>query len=260
MRGWCGGGKMEIFGLNTEIIAALLTLTVLEIVLGIDNIIFISILSSRLPADKQGPARLLGLGLAMVSRIALLSAIVWVMSLTAPLFSAFGHSISGRDLILIGGGLFLVAKSTREIHERIQELSAPADKPKALPSFASVLVQIMLLDIVFSLDSVITAVGMVNELWIMVTAVVIAVLVMMAFSGWISKFIDENPAVKVLALSFLLLIGMVLIADGFGQHISKGYIYSAMAFSIFVEILNMKMATRPVVPAATEPKNLTQKK
>jgi predicted tellurium resistance membrane protein TerC len=246
---------MEIFGLSTEIIAALLTLTVLEIVLGVDNIIFISILSSKLRPDQQGPARFIGLGLAMISRIALLSAIVWVMGLTAPLFSAFGHTISGRDLILIVGGLFLVAKSTREIHERIQEVGGPADKPRPHPSFASVLVQIMLLDIVFSLDSVITAVGMANELWIMVTAVVIAVLVMMAFSGWISKFIDQNPAIKVLALSFLLLIGMVLIADGFGQHISKGYVYSAMAFSIFVEMLNMKMATRPVVPVATEPKN-----
>lgn len=230
---------------NTEILAALVTLTVLEIVLGIDNIIFISILSSKLPIQQQAPARLIGLGLAMISRIALLSAIVWVMSLTAPLFQFLGHNISGRDLILICGGLFLIAKSTREIHERIQEQNSDQPRATVYPSFVGTLIQIMLLDIVFSFDSVITAVGMANELWIMVAAVVAAVLVMMAFSGFISDFIDKNPAVKVLALSFLLLIGVVLIADGVGQEISKGYVYAAMAFSIFVEFLNMKLATRP---------------
>lgn len=233
---------------------ALLTLTTLEIVLGIDNIVFISILSSKLPVAQQGPARLIGLGLAMISRIALLFSIVWVMGLTKPLFTLLSHDFSGRDLILFFGGLFLVAKSTREIHERIQHAEAAASGRKIkAPGFYSVLFQIMLLDIVFSLDSVITAVGMANELWIMVTAVVIAVIVMMLFSNWISDFIDKNPAIKVLALSFLLMIGTVLIADGLGQHIPKGYIYSAMAFSIFVEMLNMKIGTRlPHTPIATE--------
>ena len=239
--------------MNSETWMALLTLTTLEIVLGIDNIVFISILSSKLPTAKQVPARLLGLGLAMISRIGLLFSIVWVMSLTKPLFTLLSHDFSGRDLILFFGGLFLVAKSTREIHERIEHTQSGAQNgTRKSPGFASVLIQIMLLDIVFSLDSVITAVGMANELWIMVTAVIIAVVVMMLFSNWISRFIDENPAIKVLALSFLLMIGTVLIADGLGQHIQKGYVYSAMAFSILVEILNMKMGTRmPNTPIAT---------
>lgn len=238
--------------MNSATWMALLTLTTLEIVLGIDNIVFISILSSKLPTAKQVPARLLGLGLAMISRIGLLFSIVWVMSLTKPLFTLLSHDFSGRDLILFFGGLFLVAKSTREIHERIEHTQSGAlNGTRKSPGFASVLIQIMLLDIVFSLDSVITAVGMANELWIMVTAVIIAVVVMMLFSNWISRFIDENPAIKVLALSFLLMIGTVLIADGLGQHIQKGYVYSAMAFSILVEILNMKMGTRmPNTPIA----------
>lgn len=237
---------------NTEIWMALLTLTTLEIVLGIDNIVFISILASKLPAQKQAPARLLGLALAMLSRIGLLFSIVWVMSLTNPLFTLLTHEFSGRDIILFLGGLFLVAKSTREIHDRIESTQASTEgRSRKTPSFASVLLQIMILDIVFSLDSVITAVGMANELWIMVTAVVIAVVVMMLFSNWISTFIEENPAIKVLALAFLMMIGTVLIADGLGQHIQKGYVYSAMAFSVLVEILNVKMGTRlPGTPVA----------
>lgn len=240
---------MELF-YNPEAWAALATLTLLEVVLGIDNIVFISILSSKLPANQQPLARLLGLGLAMISRIALLFSIVWVMSLTKSLFGFAGHDFSGRDLILLFGGLFLVAKSTLEIHERMHENANDGNlaKPK-YPNLIAILVQIMILDIVFSLDSVITAVGMANDLPIMVAAVVIAVIVMMVFSNWISEFIDKNPTIKVLALSFLLLIGMVLMADGMGQHIQKGYIYSAMAFSLFVEMLNLKIGTRMPKPA-----------
>lgn len=240
---------MELF-YNPEAWAALATLTLLEVVLGIDNIVFISILSSKLPSHQQPTARLLGLGLAMVSRIALLFSIVWVMSLTKSLFGFAGHDFSGRDLILILGGLFLVAKSTLEIHERINDVEHDGNvaKPR-YPNLLAILVQIMILDIVFSLDSVITAVGMANDLPIMVAAVVIAVIVMMVFSNWISDFIDKNPTIKVLALSFLLLIGMVLMADGFGQHIQKGYIYSAMAFSLFVEMLNLKIGRRMPKPA-----------
>lgn len=240
---------MDAFSINGEILAALFTLTALEIVLGIDNIVFISILSGKLPARQQAQARVLGLGLAMVSRIALLFSLVWVMSLTKPLFAVMAHDFSGRDLILLGGGLFLVAKSTKEIHERVQEVEidatgAGSGKGRKQPNFMSVLVQIMILDIIFSLDSVITAVGMANQTWVMVTAIVIAVLVMMAFSNLISRFIHEHPPVKVLALAFLLMVGVLLMAEGFGQHIPKGYIYAAMAFSIFVEFLNMRMATR----------------
>lgn len=240
---------MELF-YNPEAWAALATLTLLEVVLGIDNIVFISILSSKLPANQQPLARLLGLGLAMISRIALLFSIVWVMSLTKSLFDFAGHDFSGRDLILLFGGLFLVAKSTLEIHERMHDNANDGNvaKPK-YPNLIAILVQIMILDIVFSLDSVITAVGMANDLPIMVAAVVIAVIVMMVFSNWISEFIDKNPTIKVLALSFLLLIGMVLMADGMGQHIQKGYIYSAMAFSLFVEMLNLKIGTRMPKPA-----------
>ncbi|MBX9571035.1 MAG: TerC family protein [Candidatus Obscuribacterales bacterium] len=240
---------MELF-YNPEAWAALATLTLLEVVLGIDNIVFISILSSKLPSHQQAMARLLGLGLAMISRIALLFSIVWVMSLTKSLFTFVGHDFSGRDLILIFGGLFLVAKSTLEMHERINDANHDGNvvKPR-YPNLIAILVQIAILDIVFSLDSVITAVGMANDLPIMVAAVVIAVIVMMVFSNWISDFIDRNPTIKVLALSFLLLIGMVLMADGFGQHIQKGYIYSAMAFSLFVEIMNIKIGTRMPRPA-----------
>jgi len=219
---------------------ALLTLTVLEIVLGIDNVVFISILAGKLPPDQQAKARRLGLGLAMFMRIALLFSITLIIKLTAPLFTVLGEEISGRDLVLIVGGLFLLTKSTREIHERL-EGEEGGTSVKARPSLASTLIQIMLLDIVFSLDSVITAVGMAEDLGVMVAAVVIAVAFMMIFATPVSDFVDRHPTVKMLALSFLLLIGVALIADGLNQHIPKGYIYFAMAFSVGVEMLNLRM-------------------
>lgn len=242
---------------NSELLAALITLTALEIVLGIDNIIFISILAGKLPVQQQASARLAGLGLAMGTRIMLLFSLVWVMNLTKPLFGVLGHPVAGRDLILIGGGLFLIAKSTHEIHEKVQDVAEHQPSMKAMkkPSYVGALVQIALLDIVFSLDSVITAVGMANEIWIMVTAIVIAVGVMMVFSGWVSDFIEQNPTIKMLALAFLLLIGVVLMAEGFHQHISKGYIYSAMAFSAFVELLNMKTRKRVDAPVESRRKD-----
>jgi predicted tellurium resistance membrane protein TerC len=217
---------------------AFATLLALEIVLGIDNVVFISILAGKLPASQQAKARYVGLGLAMVTRIILLFSISWVIGLTAPLFTVFQQEISGRDIILLVGGLFLIAKSTHEIHERLEGEEKHASASAAV-SFSSVIIQILLLDIVFSLDSVITAVGMVNDISIMISAVVIAVLFMMAFAGPIGRFVERHPTVKMLALSFLLLIGMTLIAEGFDQHLPKGYIYSAMAFSVFVEILNL---------------------
>jgi predicted tellurium resistance membrane protein TerC len=212
----------------------------MEIVLGIDNIVFISILAGKLPPDQQPKARKLGLGLAMGTRILLLLSLAVIMRLTRPLISPFGHAISGRDLILILGGLFLVAKSTHEIHEKLEGHEGEASA-KVVPSFSGVIVQILLLDIVFSLDSVITAVGMVKQVEVMIAAVILAVLFMMAFSGVVSEFIHRHPTVKMLAMSFLLLIGFTLLADGFGQHIGKGYIYFAMGFSIFVEMLNLKL-------------------
>lgn len=225
----------------------LLTLTLLEIVLGIDNIVFISILSAKLPAEQQPKARQLGLALAMIMRILLLLSLAVIMRLTRPYFEVFGHPISGRDLILILGGLFLVAKSTHEIHDKL-EGEGVESATRVPPSFNGVLIQIMLLDIVFSLDSVITAVGMVRHVEVMITAIIIAVGFMMAFAGLVSEFIHRHPTVKMLALSFLLLIGFTLMADGFGQHISKGYIYAAMGFSIFVEALNLRTRThRPPV-------------
>lgn len=234
---------METVLLDTEIVAALLSLTVMEIVLGIDNIIFISILASRLPEEQRDRARVLGLTLAILSRLALLFSLSWVMGLKSPLFELLGHSFSGRDLILIGGGGFLVAKATREIHEKIEgeeEVTLASGKS----GFIGTLVQIMLLDIVFSLDSVITAVGMVDQLWIMVVAVIISVIIMIIFSRSVSAFIHEHPTVKMLALSFLLLIGVVLAGDGLGHHIPKGYIYGAIAFSVFVEMLNLAAARK----------------
>jgi predicted tellurium resistance membrane protein TerC len=224
-----------------DVWAALATLTVLEIVLGIDNIIFISILSGKLPQAQQKRARRAGLAAAMVMRVLLLFSLSWVIGLTAPFFTVVGQEISGRDLILILGGLFLLFKSTKEIHERLEgEEEAHAARGGARTSFGSVIVQIMLLDIVFSLDSVITAVGMAEQLWVMIAAVVIAVLIMMASSEGISGFVHRHPTVKILALSFLLLIGVSLIAEGFDQHIPKGYIYFAMAFSVFVEVVNLR--------------------
>ena len=226
-----------------ESLIALLTLTVLEIVLGIDNIIFISILSGKLPKEQQSKARLTGLALAMITRILLLFSIVWIMKLTLPLFTALGQEISGRDLILIGGGLFLIAKSTFEIHDKLEGEEGHRSA-KVAKSFSSVITQIILLDIVFSLDSVITAVGMASNIMIMVLAVVIAVGVMMVSAKGISNFVEKHPTVKMLALAFLLLIGVSLIAEGLGQHIPKGYIYFAMAFSVFVEMLNLKMKSK----------------
>jgi len=221
----------------------LLTLTVLEIVLGIDNIIFISILAGKLPAHQQARARRLGLAGAMVTRIALLASLAWIIQLTAPLFRVLGHPFSGRDLILIAGGLFLIAKSTREVHDSL-EGDAGHSSAGTARSFGAVVGQIVLLDIVFSLDSVITAVGMARELGVMITAVVIAVGVMMFSAKAISEFVHRHPTIKMLALSFLLLIGVTLIADGLGQHIGKGYIYFAMGFSVFVEILNIRLRAR----------------
>lgn len=225
----------------------LLTLTVLEIVLGVDNVIFISILSGRLPAGTQSKARRLGLGLAMIMRVGLLLSLTWIMGLTQPLFVALGFSVTGRALILVGGGLFLLTKSTREIHERL-EGEDEHGTVRTAPSLLSVLIQIMFLDIVFSLDSVITAVGMVDHISIMIAAVIIAVGVMMFFAGMISRFVDQHPTIKMLALSFLLLIGMNLIAEGVGFHIPKGYTYFAMGFSVFVEMLNLKMRKRRTAP------------
>ena len=225
---------------------AFATLTVLELVLGIDNVIFISILSGKLPQEQQQRARLIGLSLALVMRIVLLFSLTWVMGLTAPLFTIFGQSVSGRDLILLIGGLFLIAKSTHEIHGSLEGEEGHATK-KVHSSFASVIIQITLLDIVFSLDSVITAVGMVstqfgeNGIFIMVGAVVISIIAMMLFAGTIGAFVQRHPTVKMLALAFLLLIGVTLIAEGLHQHIPKGYIYFAMAFSVMVEFLNMKL-------------------
>ncbi len=233
---------------------ALLTLTALEIVLGIDNIIFISILAGKLPADQQARARTVGLGLAMLTRILLLFSLTWIMRLTAPLVTILGKSISGRDMILIGGGLFLLAKSTHEIHNKLEgEGEGEVAKEGKGASFTSVIIQILLLDIVFSLDSVITAVGMANQIIIMVLAVVIAVVVMMVSAGAISEFVHRHPTVKMLALSFLLLIGVNLIAEGLGQHIPKGYIYFAMAFSVFVEMLNLRVKSRKTPVELREP-------
>jgi len=227
--------------------AALLTLTALEVVLGIDNIIFISILAGKLPENQQARARTIGLGLAMLTRIGLLLSITWIMRLTEPLFTLVGNEFSGRDIILILGGLFLLAKSTHEIHQKLEgEESESSVHGKA--KFKSVIIQIMLLDIVFSFDSVITAVGMTNHLGTMITAVVIAVVFMMFFSGMVSDFVHRHPTIKMLALSFLLLIGVTLIVEGFDQHIVKGYIYFVMAFSVFVEMLNIRMLKKRTPP------------
>lgn len=237
---------------NPEIWISLLTLTVLEIVLGIDNIVFISILSGKLPKEQQSKGRTTGLGLAMITRVLLLLSLSWIMTLTAPLFNMGDWigvtdvelleklAISGRDLILIIGGLFLIYKSTHEIHEKLEGEEGETSVKK-MYSFSGVIVQILLLDIVFSLDSVITAVGMANEIWVMIAAVIIAVIVMMFSSAAISSFVNDHPTVKMLALSFLLLIGVSLLAEGFEQHIPKGYIYFAMAFSVLVEVLNLRI-------------------
>lgn len=219
---------------------ALLTLTVLEIVLGIDNIVFISILSGKLPQAKQKKARQLGLGLALITRILLLLSLSWVMSLTTPLFNILSQEISGRDLILLIGGLFLIYKATSEIHEKIEGENHDTDV-KGRATFSGIIIQILLLDIVFSLDSVITAVGMASEIGVMIAAVIISVIIMLFAAESISKFVNGHPTVKMLALSFLVLIGVTLLAEGLDQHIPKGYIYFAMAFSVLVEMLNLRL-------------------
>jgi predicted tellurium resistance membrane protein TerC len=224
---------------------SLITLTAMEIVLGIDNVIFISILTDKLPHGQQPLARRLGLSLALILRLALLFAITWVMGLTAPLISVFGKGFTGRDLILLGGGLFLIVKATREIHENLEVQHKEHQAPSGRSAFAIILVQILALDIVFSLDSVITAVGMAQHIAVMVAAMVVAVGVMLAFSASIAAFVNRHPSMKMLALSFLLLIGVVLVADGMGQHVGKGYIYFAMAFSFGVELLNMRVRGKP---------------
>jgi predicted tellurium resistance membrane protein TerC len=236
---------MDAFFTSSGLVA-LITLTILEIVLGVDNVIFISILSSKLPGSQQGSARRIGLLAAMGMRIVLLLSLVWIIRLTAPLFYILGRPISGRDLILIGGGLFLLAKATIEIHERLEGEEGHSST-RVRPSFAAVIAQIAVLDIVFSLDSVITAVGMADEITIMVTAVILAVGVMMLSAGPISSFVNRHPTVKVLALSFLLLIGISLVGEGLGMHIPKGYIYFAMGFSVLVEVINLRVR-RVAVP------------
>ena len=232
---------------------ALATLTALEIVLGIDNIVFISILSDKLPREQQPKARMVGLALAMFGRVALLLSIAWIMRLTTDLFAILGEGFSGRDLILIAGGLFLIGKSTFEIHDKMEGGSDHRVPRSRAASFASVIVQILLLDLVFSLDSVITAVGMADDVPVMVAAIVIAVGVMMLSAGAISTFIARHPTIKMLALSFLLLIGVMLVAEGFDQHVPKGYIYSAMAFSLFVEMLNLRAGAARRRPAHGPP-------
>ena len=237
---------MDAF-LTSSGLVALITLTFLEIVLGVDNVIFISILASKLSGSQQARARRLGLLAAMGTRILLLFSVVWIIRLTAPLFYILGRPVSGRDLILVGGGLFLLAKATIEIHERLEGEEGHSSA-RVRPSFAAVIIQIVVLDVVFSLDSVITAVGMADEITIMITAVILAVAVMMFSAGPISSFVNRHPTVKVLALSFLLLIGVSLIGEGLGLHIPKGYIYFAMAFSAFVEMINLRVrrVTAPV--------------
>jgi predicted tellurium resistance membrane protein TerC len=230
---------MELLA-DPQIWIAFATLTLLELVLGIDNIIFISILAGKLPPEQQPKARFIGLSLALVMRILLLFSLSWIIGLTAPLFSVFGNEISGRDLVLLVGGLFLIAKSTHEIHGALE--GAEGHKAATIySSFTSVIIQIILLDIVFSLDSVITAVGMVRELGVMIAAVVVSIIFMMFFAGTIGNFVQKHPTIKMLALAFLLLIGFTLVVESFEYHVPKGYIYFAMAFSVFVEFLNMRL-------------------
>lgn len=233
--------------LNFDSLIAFLTLCALELVLGIDNIIFISIISDRLPSNQRRTARTTGLSLAVITRIGLLLSLSWIMSLTEPLFTMFSQAISGRDIILILGGLFLIAKSTHEIHEKLEAAEEQNNKGKGA-TFLFVLVQILLLDIVFSLDSVITAIGMVNQLSIMIAAIIISTLIMIFASHTIAEFVDKHPTIKMLALSFLVLIGVALIAEGFDTHIPKGYIYFSMAYALIVEVLNIRLRkkTEPI--------------
>jgi predicted tellurium resistance membrane protein TerC len=228
--------------LDPQIWAALVTLTALEIVLGIDNIIFIAIVTGKLPLEKRARARNIGLSLAVITRIALLASLFFLAQLTVPLFTIFGEEISVRDLVLIGGGLFLIAKSTFEIHGSMEEASSDQPDIKVnVDNFASVIIQILVLDIVFSLDSVITAIGMSNVLWVMATAIIIAVGFMLVFAGSVSDFVHRHPTIKMLALAFLLMIGVALVGEGLDMSIPKGYLYFGMAFSFFVEMLNMRL-------------------
>jgi predicted tellurium resistance membrane protein TerC len=233
--------------LNPELLIAFFTLTALELILGIDNIIFIAILVDKLPRAKREVARRLGLFLAMFMRIGLLLLLSWIVGLTEPVMTLLGHGISGRDLILIGGGLFLIWKSTGEVHQLLEGEEGEASS-KVASSFTGVILQIMVIDIVFSLDSIITAVGMVSEVSVMIAAVVASVGLMMLFAGSIGRFVSDHPTIKMLALSFLVVIGVVLIADGFGHHVPKGYIYFAMAFSVGVETLNIRMRKKSMKP------------
>jgi predicted tellurium resistance membrane protein TerC len=229
--------------LTLENAVALLTLTALEIVLGIDNIVVIAVITGRLPPELRARARQIGLALAMVLRILLLLAISWIMRLERVLFEVWDQGFTGRDLILLGGGLFLIAKATKEIHDKVE--SGPEhERGRQVASFTAALTQILLLDLVFSIDSVITAVGMAQAIWVMVTAVVVAVVVMMVFAGAVSGFVERHPTIKVLALSFLVLIGVLLVADGLGKHLDRGYVYFAMAFSLLVELINLRVRGR----------------
>ncbi len=234
--------------LTGEALTSLVMLTFMEIVLGIDNIVFISILTGKLPPARQASARTIGLALALFMRVGLLLTLSWIMRLTAPLFTALGHDFSGRDLILLGGGIFLVGKATHEIYDKLEVDHHADPAARRAASFAWTIAMILLLDVVFSLDSVITAVGMARQLPIMVAAIVIAIGVMLVSAGRISDFINRHPSMKILALSFLLLIGVMLIAEGTGRHVEKGYIYVAMAFSLFVELLNMRFRTKRQKP------------
>jgi predicted tellurium resistance membrane protein TerC len=233
---------MDLFSL--ENLVALLTLTALEVVLGIDNIVFVVVIAGRLPASVRDTARRLGLGLAMLTRILLLLGISWIMRLTAPLFSVFEHAVSGRDLVLLLGGLFLIGKATLEMHGKIEEHASPEEPTRTAGSLLAAVAQIALLDIVFSLDSVITAVGMAQDVRIMVAAIVVAVAVMLFFSGPVGRFVNRHPTVQMLAFAFLLLVGVFLVAEGLGRHIDRGYIYFAMAFSLFVELLNLRIRSK----------------
>ena len=249
MRAGPAAGAVEL-ALTPELGVAFVTLLALELVLGIDNVVFISILAGRLPPDQRQKAIRLGLGGALVTRILLLLALSWIIGLTAPLFTVLAQEISGRDLILLAGGLFLLYKATKEIHHKLEGEHSPEGGVAKYGSFAAVIVQIMLLDIVFSIDSVVTAVGLVDSIWIMVAAVVAAIAVVMLYATRISNFVHEHPSVKMLALSFLLLIGTTLVAEAFDAHVPKGYIYFSIAFAAFVEVLNLRLRakTRKVEP------------
>ena len=239
---------MEIF-LHSEAWIALLTLSLLEIVLGIDNIIFISLLTNKLPEERRATARSAGIGAALIFRVAMLLGITWIIGFTQPIFTVFEFTATGRDLVLLAGGLFLIAKSTSEIHHKVEQKGSSSDKAKmtraGTRSFGSIILQIALLDIVFSFDSILTAIGMTDEILIMIIAVVISLIIMLIFSGRIARFIEKHPTLQVLALAFLILIGFVLIADGLHQHISKGYIYFAVAFSLAVEAINIRVRRTP---------------